>query len=296
MRSSLRAAAVATLLGVIIALPAVAQRTQQTSETVFDQSFDLVAGGDLVVNVGDMDVRVEPGSSARVRIVAWAADHAFAREVFDEMRFSAGTSGGALRVETDEPRNSSFDWRERQARGGAWFEAVITVPSRTALDLHTGDGDIVVGSFTGQASIDTGDGDVRIETLDGAEISLRTGDGDVTAERLAASTITMRTGDGDLIVREASGAIAATTGDGDVSIEIGRFDGLTINTGDGDVTVFADPSIQADVDVTGEDLTMSRDFSISGRVDDDRIRGTLNGGGAELRIRTGDGDVSIRGR
>ena len=296
MLSSVKAATAAALVGTLVALPAAAQRGQQTRETVYDERFDLSGGGQLVVEVGDMDVRVEPGSSARVQVIAWAEDRAFARDIFEEMRFSAASSGGALRVETDEPRNYSYDWRERQARGGAWFEAIITVPSNTSLDLHTGDGDIVVGSFTGAAMVNTGDGDVSIESLEGPDISLRTGDGDVTAERLTASTITLRTGDGDLIVREASGAIDATTGDGDVSIDVGRFAGLSISTGDGDVTVFAEPSIRADLDVRGEDLSLSRDFTVSGSVEDRRIRGTLNGGGAELRIRTGDGDVSIRGR
>ena len=287
---------IAALTLAVAVAPLTGQRSDRTQETYFDQRFDVAAGDRLVVDVGDMDVRVESGRSARVQVLGRARDHAFARDVYEEMNFSASASGGTLSVETDEPRNRSVDWREWQRRGGASFTAVITIPSRFDLDIDTGDGDVVIGSFEGTVAVRTGDGDVHLESVTGPEIRLRTGDGDVIAERLDARTVSLDTGDGDLIVREASGAVTASSGDGDIRIEIGRYDGLSIRTGDGDVTVVADPSIGADVDVSGEDLSMSRSFTLSGRVERNRVSGTLNGGGPELRIRTGDGSVSIRGR
>jgi len=294
--SPLRMALVSIAFAAAASAPAAAQRGDRTRETVYDQSFNVSAGDRLVVDVGDMDVRVESGSAARIHVIAWAKDHAFARDIYEEMRFSAGASGGTLTIETDEPRNWSYDWQEWQRRGGASFTAIVTVPERFDLDLKTGDGDVTVGSFNGAVAVNTGDGDVRLESVSGPEIRLRTGDGDVTAESLDAPTISLDTGDGDLIVRQASGAVTASSGDGDIRIEVGRYEGLSIRTGDGDVTVFADPSIRANVDVNGEDLSMGRSFTLSGRIEEDRLSGTLNGGGPELRIRTGDGSVSIRGR
>jgi len=281
----------------LLASPVDAQRDNRVRETVFEEQFDVSAGGRLIVEVGDMDLRVETGgSSARVEVIASARDMAFAQEVFDEMQFSARTSGGELHIETVHRREEPRDWREWQRRGGASFEAVITIPARFDLVLRTGDGDVNVGSFDGAADIHTGDGDVQMGEISGAEISLRTGDGDVQARALEASTITLQTGDGDLNIGEASGAVTARTGDGDVTIGIGRYDGLSIRTGDGDVTVRADPSIAANVEIDGEDLSLARAFTLTGRVHEDHLSGTLNGGGPELTIRTGDGSVSITTR
>ena len=100
------------------------------------------------------------------------------------------------------------------------------------------------------------------------------------------------------MIDEISGALEASTGDGDVSIGIGRYEGLSIRTGDGDVTVTAHPSIRATLDIQGEDLELGRSFTltVAGRVSERSLRGTLNGGGPELHVRTGDGSITLRSR
>ena len=297
MRSSILRVALGAAAVVLIASPAEAQRDERTRESIYQRGFDVSPGDRLVVEVGDMDVRVETGASgaADVEIVVSARDHAWAAERFEDMRFSASASGGVLRVETDERRNQ-VDWREWQERGGVSFLAVITIPARFDLDLHTGDGDVVVGAIQGNVEVHTGDGDVTLETITGDVVELSTGDGDVRAESIDASSLSLQTGDGDLQIREASGRITARTGDGDVWIGIARFAGLSVRTGDGDVTVRADPTIAANVEVDGEDLVLDRAFRLSGRIRDNHLSGTLNGGGPSLDIRTGDGSVRITER
>jgi len=275
----------------------VAQGQDRTRRTIYEETFEVSSGGSLFVDLGDMDIRVVTGGTAgHVEVIAWARDHDFAREVFDWMRFSAGTSGRALRVETDEPNERPWGWQEWDRRGGVGFEAIITVPAAFDLDLHSGDGDVAVDEIRGSVAIRTGDGDVSIDGATGPEIFLQSGDGDLVAGRLDAEKITLRTGDGDVRIDEASGAITASSGDGDVSIGVGRYAGLSIQTGDGDVTVSADPSIHASLDIDAEELDMARAFSLAGGVRGGRLRATLNGGGAELRIRTGDGSVELRAR
>ncbi|MDX1394899.1 MAG: DUF4097 family beta strand repeat-containing protein, partial [Gemmatimonadota bacterium] len=234
MRSFILRVALGAAAVVLVASPAEAQRDERTRESIYQRGFDVSPGDRLVVEVGDMDVRVETGASgaADVEIIASARDHAWAAERFEDMRFSASVSGGVLRVATDERRNR-VDWNEWQERGGVSFLAVITIPSRFDLDLHTGDGDVIVGAIQGNVEVHTGDGDVVLETVAGEVVELSTGDGDVRAESIDASTLTLRTCDGDLQIREASGRITARTGDGDVYLGIARFAGLSVRTGDG---------------------------------------------------------------
>lgn len=293
MRTS-RTLAIAALVSALVT-PATAQ--QRSQEVVFDREFPVEAGATLVALVSDMDldVRTADVSQARVRVVAWARDLSFAREEFERQRFTAEERGGGLRIESREVERdwSAREWRER---GGVSFVAEITVPRRFDLDLRTGDGDIRIGEIAGDVRLDTGDGDISMEGATGTRMSLHTGDGDMIVRRLDAGEIELRTGDGDLLLERISGALTATTGDGDVDLDIERFAGVTIRTGDGDVSVSADPSIRAEVDLEGEDLEVSRPFEVSGRLSRRHLTGTLNGGGPRLSIRTGDGQVSLRAR
>ncbi len=282
-------------LAATIVSPATAQ--QRREEVMFERDFQVGAGGRLRVEVGDMDLDVRPGdvSSVHVRVIARARDMSYARERFEDQRFEAEAAGREVHLRTRE-RSYDGDWREWRRRGGVSFRAEVTVPREFDVELHTGDGDIRLGDLTGDASLDTGDGDVWIEGITGSRVSLQTGDGDVTVRRLAADEIELRTGDGDLTLERVSGAITASTGDGDVELDIERFAGASIHTGDGDVRIYADASIRADVDIEGEDLEVSRPFTVSGRLDRHHLSGSLNGGGPRLSVRTGDGSVSLRTR
>lgn len=312
MRSSRLIAAAG--LAAVVALPAGAQE-RRAQETLFDQSYSVSAGQRLVVGVDDMDldIRTGGGSEARVTVTAYARDLAFARDVFERMDFEASAGGGDLRVVT-RAEDRDYDWREWRERGGADFVATITVPRRFDLEVRTGDGDIRIGTIEGVASIQTGDGDVTLEGIAGPRVSLRTGDGDVAAGVVEATEIELRTGDGDLrfdrlvgsvrastgdgdlALRGVEGDVTASTGDGDVEIDIARFDGLSVRTGDGDVVILADPSIRAEVDIEGSDLELGEAFTLTGRLYDHRLSGTLNGGGPRLSVRTGEGSVTIRSR
>lgn len=282
-------------LAAALATPLAGQ--DRVREVLFDHEFDVGAGGRLLTEVGDMDLDIRPGevTSVRVRVIGEARTAAYARDEFERQRFEATASGAEVRIRTREERRdwSLDEWRQR---GGVWLRAEITVPRAFDLALHTGDGDVRVGEITGDVSIDTGDGDVWIEGVVGSRVSLHTGDGDMSVRRLEAGDIELRTGDGDLVLERLSGRIDASTGDGDVSLDIERFAGATIRTGDGDVTITADASLAAEVDIAGADLELLRPFEIRGRLGRRHVTGTLNGGGPRLSVRTGDGSVTLRAR
>lgn len=50
------------------------------------------------------------------------------------------------------------------------------------------------------------------------------------------------------------------------------------------------------MDLEGEDLDVDGAFRLQGRIGDDRVRGSLNGGGPLLKAHTGDGSISLEAR
>ena len=110
-----------------------------------------------------------------------------------------------------------------------------------------------------------------------------TGDGAIVAEGTFTS-VRARSGDGSVTIRADAGSSASaewtiTTGDGPVVLEVpDGFGGeLDAHTGDGAIEV--------------HDVTLS---NVTGRISRNTVRGRLGSGGGPVRVRTGDGTITLR--
>jgi hypothetical protein len=67
-------------------------------------------------------------------------------------------------------------------------------------------------------------------------------------------------------------------------------------SGDGSITVALPEGFSADLDAHTGDGHISVDLpvTVQGSVRENEIRGKLNGGGQNLEIRSGDGNISLR--
>ena len=88
--------------------------------------------------------------------------------------------------------------------------------------------------------------------------------------------------------------IDAQTGDGDIRINLLASSEVSVSTGDGDITVTAPADLAADVYLEGEDLSVAEGLELLGRIRSHSVQGTLNGGGPNLELRTGDGAITLR--
>ena len=99
------------------------------------------------------------------------------------------------------------------------------------------------------------------------------------------TSVRVHTGDGTVTMAVAPGS--ETSGD------------WSIATGDGSVTLELPDDFNADLDAhTGDGRISVEDLrvNVSGRMGKNRLRGQLGAGGAPLRIRTGDGSITLRRR
>lgn len=149
-------------------------------------------------------------------------------------------------------------------------------------DLRSGDGSIRARDLTGDLRVHTADGSIRLDDVDGT-LDVDTGDGSVTASG-KFTTVRARTGDGGVTVQAAPGSAAAddwniTTGDGSVTLELpDGFNGeLDAHTGDGGIRM--------------QEITVS---NVAGALGRNTVRGKIGSGGRTVRIRTGDGSITLR--
>ncbi len=144
------------------------------------------------------------------------------------------------------------------------------------------------------------DGSIDIERVNGT-VELRSGDGSIHARDLAGD-VTVHTGDGSIELDGKFSALRARTGDGSVKIHAGSGTGASgdweITTGDGSITLEIPDGFNGELDAhTGDGRVHVEDVTISNVLGDVRrnsIRGRLGSGGRMVRLRTGDGSITVR--
>ncbi|MFC1640270.1 DUF4097 family beta strand repeat-containing protein [Gemmatimonadota bacterium] len=271
----------------------VAESGQRHRELMLDREFDVSSGGQLSIDVADADVTVRSRTvgGASVKVFMSAKDRDWGRDLFNRMEFDVQLHGGELSVSAQNPR---FERSERDSnRGGVGFHVEVTIPQSYNATVSTGDGDISMGDLQGEVDLTTSDGDIAVGTLSGT-LHLRTSDGDVSADALAGQTVSVRTNDGDVRVGALAGPAEISTSDGDIRVFIDRAGDVSLRTSDGDITIYAEKSLQAEVDFSGESVQVASGFTLEGRVSTSGARGSLNGGGPKLFAHTGDGAITIR--
>jgi hypothetical protein len=182
---------------------------------------------------------------------------------------------------------------------GPTVALVARVPRQSAIVARTGDGSVTIDGVAGRVDVQSGDGSVTGRRLAG-DLTFRSEDGSIQLED-ARGTAELHTGDGSIVVSGAFGRVKAHTGDGAVSITAAAGsaceDDWEITSGDGAVTVSLPSGFNAALDahsgdgrVTIEGLSVETEQP-SGTPGE--LRGRLGAGGKLLKIRTGDGAITV---
>src|SRR6185295_2809304 len=150
------------------------------------------------------------------------------------------------------------------------------------IQLRSGDGSIRGRSLAGDVNAHTGDGSIRLDNVNGA-LNVDTGDGSIVLGGMLTN-VHARSGDGSVTIHAEPGSTPGadwdiTTGDGSVTLALpDGFDAeLDAHTGDGGIRM--------------EDVTLS---NVTGQLGKNTVRGRLGAGGREVRVRTGDGSITLR--
>lgn len=188
------------------------------------------------------------------------------------------------------------------------------------IECRIDDGDIRLRNIAGgKTAIRGEDGDVEIDGLTG-DLTIELDDGEVTLLACDMESCRVEGEDGEVTIRQSKGSFVITVDDGDVVMEKIEAKGLRINAEDGDIEVDLLSDGMLDADIRTDDgnikIDLERGFSVSFYVsadDADSIRldlddvedyredehiksGSINGGNGRLKIRTADGNVTIKER
>jgi DUF4097 and DUF4098 domain-containing protein YvlB len=186
------------------------------------------------------------------------------------------------------------------------------------VECRADDGDIHLKNISGsRTDVRTDDGNVTIDGLTG-NLTIALDDGDITLISCDLESCRVDGEDGEVRVRQSKGSFNITVDDGNVIMEKIEARGLHISAAEGDIEVdlLAGPTLDAELKTEDGDIEigLEKGFSVSFHIsadDPDNIRldmtgiesfkedrygksGSINGGTGRLRIRTDDGDVTIK--
>lgn len=249
------------------------------------------------VVLSTFDGSIEIRSSDRPGVLVIVERRAATKEAADAIEVQSHQQGNRVSVEVKMPAARQVGWP--WYRGGS-ARLIVSVPPSADVRASSGDGSIDLDGVTGT-------------------IALRSGDGSIHAGH-SSGNVTTSTGDGSIRLDDVDGALEANTGDGSVRVT-GKLTSVHARSGDGSIAVHAQPGsvVQADWDITSGDgavvLEIPDGFgadldahtgdggihldgvtvsNTTGAIRRNTVRGQLGSGGRSLRVRTGDGSITLR--
>ncbi|ARA92743.1 hypothetical protein AWN76_005890 [Rhodothermaceae bacterium RA] len=285
----------ALLLAVAAATATPARAAFPDIRDIVKESFDVRPGGVLRVDMDHGNLEIEAGRGRTVQVEVERIVRAGSREEAEEvlrrhdLDLSADTDDVQIRSRYHEP--SRF-WGERN-------RLKVTIRVRVPIEYHvefaTGMGNVWIADLEGRIEGKTGAGNIEIEAIRG-EVDLRSGSGNITVEAVDGF-VEAATGAGNIAVRGVCGAMELNTGAGNVEADLTcqPEDDSVFTSGAGNVTVYVDAEIRCRVDAVAGMGTARTDFPlrVEGRWMKKSFEGRINGGGPELRLRAGVGNVTL---
>jgi DUF4097 and DUF4098 domain-containing protein YvlB len=261
-----------------------------------EKHFPVAGKPEVVLSTFDGSIEIRPWDKPDVQVIVEKRGRD--KEDVAVIDVQASQNGNRIEVTVSEPKNSGgFNIHFNNHRSA---KLIVSVPAASDVAAKSGDGSIDIEQVTGRVQLRSGDGAIRGRSLVG-EVTAHSGDGSITLDGVNG-TLNVDTGDGSITLGGMLANVHARSGDGSVRIqaEPGSMPNADwdITTGDGSVTLALPDDFGAELDAhTGDggirmvDITLSNVTGQSGR---NTLRGRLGPGGRNLRVRTGDGSITLK--
>jgi DUF4097 and DUF4098 domain-containing protein YvlB len=280
------------------------------AEGHFDRTLTVSGTVSLDVTTGSGDVTVKAGGTDKVVVHGtvrsnndWFSNAENAVHAI-ESNPPIQQNGNSIRVGYDLPedvrRHVSISYEITvpadttvQAHSGSGSLGVEGV--RAEVQAHTGSGEIRVRDVGGRSHVQTGSGGIRAENV-AAPFYAHAGSGDIEAELTGSGDVDVETGSGRVHLRGVKGGLRARSGSGDLSAD-GTVGGpWNLHTGSGAITlaVGSGNGFNLAVHTGSGSIHSDLPITVQGSLGRHELKGTVRGGGPDVEVSSGSGDVSIR--
>jgi hypothetical protein len=296
------------VLGLVAVMVSVA--ASASVQGSFERRYPVSGAVDLQVltRSGDVTIRSGPAGTVTVRGKIHVGDRWFnggrQSEVSEiEKNPPIQQSGNSIHIDYVNAHDISVDYE-------------ITAPADTTVTTHSGSGDQRMEGLHSSLKLESGSGDMRLEDISGevqvhtgsgnveareisGPFSAEAGSGDIRADEKGKGDVRVHTGSGNVELRGVNGMLDAHSGSGDVTIQGANSGRWEIRTSSGNVELDLPSGAGFDLDASAGSGSVTVDRPVTMVIQGDlrraqhEIRGKVSGGGPELLVHTGSGDVRI---
>ena len=274
-----------------------------SAERRVNETFGLASGGTLEMNLKGASVEIEAGSGDEVVLEAVVKGSA---SFVDNYNFTFEPSGDHLKIVSDSPKKSGWSISSKTVR------VRVKVPARCVLDVRTSGGNITASAISGNHRLRTSGGNIDLARLEG-DLEARTSGGNIYLEecngekllKTSGGSVTVNesggnldagTSGGTIKLRAVTGAVHARTSGGSIDIQLeGENQGITAHTSGGNIRLRMADDIGAEMaaKTSGGSVTCHLPIRTSGKIKPNKLYGSINGGGPEIRLSTSGGSIVI---
>jgi DUF4097 and DUF4098 domain-containing protein YvlB len=251
-------------LTAILIIAAVAANAATRDET-FDRTFDVRPGAIFALTNTNGHITVRSWDQPRIRVHAVkhveSRDGNAARDALKALTLAVSQPNGGLRIDTNYPKSSNgiFEWiAGTSVNLSVIYE--VTVPRTMDLQIENTNGAIEASDVRGSHKIETTNGRIILARCAG-DVDAETTNGTIQADLTAVNT--------------------------------GR--GIRLETTNGGIHARLPRTFAARIDAANTNGSIDTDLPVTmtGSHSKHELRGTINGGGPELRLRTTNGSIHI---
>jgi beta-lactamase regulating signal transducer with metallopeptidase domain len=201
--------------------------------------------------------------------------------------------GNVIRIGRDHQGHDNQGDDDESRTNHISIDYEIEAPADTVLDAASGSGNIVDQGVGQGAKLETGSGNIEATGLEGG-FKTETGSGNIAIDEAGDGDAKAETGSGNIDVKGVHGALKAETGSGDIKAAGTPSSPWKLETGSGSVE-FSPGNAPLNLDASTGSGSISSDRPVAIQVSSDghKMSGQLNGGGPDVHIETGSGDIRI---
>ncbi len=277
----------------------------------FDRTLQVAGTVHLDLTTGSGDVAIKSGDSNEVVIHA---------TVHSNSGWFGGNEESAVHsVESNPPieqngNNIRIGYNlPEDAKRHVSISYQVTLPADSFVQVHSGSGEIGVEGVRSEVQVQTGSGDIRLRDLGSrghaqtgsggiraqdvaAPFYAHTGSGDIDAQLTGSGDVDIQTGSGGVHLRGLKGGLRARTGSGDISADGSVTGPWQLHSGSGGIRLAVGSSggFNLDVHTSSGSIHSDLPITVQGSMGKRELKGTVRGGGPEVEVSTGSGDVEIK--
>ncbi len=325
--------AILTILFFFLGMNPLGAEEKQKYEEKFEKTESIARDGKVEVRNVSGDVEVKTWDRTEVKIdalkVSKASTTEKAKEHAQKVKIEVYEEDGILKIETKYPKPSIKGLNVS-------ISYSVMIPSQASIKAKSVSGDVTLENIGGKAEAETISGDVEIMKAEqGANAESTSGDvtvmdvknglygktvsGNVEARNISGNT-ELNCVSGDVIVENVKGDVTAETVSGNVKMldvsgadvvkgkalsgaviydgEINRSGRYTLNAHSGRVEMRIPAGSAFDFEASTFSGNIDSEFEIvvSGKMSKKKISGSVNGGGADVNLKSFSGNIYLKKR